>query len=442
MQETANDKQYKLTIFSCFVGYVVQAIINNFAPLLFLTFQTAYRIPLSQITLLITVNFGVQLLVDILAAKFVDKIGYRPCIVVAQAFCLLGLVGLTVLPELLPSAYAGLTVSVVLYAIGGGLLEVLVSPIIEGCPSDNKEKTMSLLHSFYCWGHVAVVLLSTLFFRFVGIAHWRYLALIWALFPLADLVLFTRAPIRPPVEEGEKGLSAKSLLKNKLFWVLLFMMICAGASEQAVSQWASAFAEKGLGVSKTLGDLFGPMLFAACMGVARVLYGKFGHKIKLDVFMLWSCLLCVATYLCISLVPNPVVNLVACGICGFSVGILWPGTFSTAAGALKNGGTLMFALLALGGDIGCTAGPTFAGCIASLTGSMKTGILSAVFFPALLVLGIFAVRKMLRAQKTHAINDSENGAKTGDTENVTTANDIAETNDACEKTDIDISDEK
>ncbi|MDE6738537.1 MAG: MFS transporter [Lachnospiraceae bacterium] len=385
---------YQKTIYACFVGYIVQAIVNNFVPLLFLTFESTYGIPLSQITILITFNFGIQLLVDLLSAGFVDKIGYRASILLAHILSAAGLLGLAVLPELLPSAYAGLLISVMIYALGGGLLEVLVSPIMESCPTDNKEQAMSLLHSFYCWGHVGVVLFSTLFFRIFGIENWKILTCIWIIIPTVNAFIFAKAPIAPLVDEGETGMSMRDLCRNRVFWLLMLMMLCAGASEQSVSQWASTFAERGLGVSKTLGDLAGPMTFAVLMGSARAFYGKFGDRIDLDRFMIGSGILCILSYLMVSLSPSPALSLVGCGICGLSVGIMWPGSFSKAAASIRNGGTALFALLALAGDLGCSSGPTLVGYISSLASDdLKMGILTAVIFPILLVTGILVLRK-------------------------------------------------
>ena len=389
------NNQYNKTITACFVGYIVQAIINNFVPLLFLTFERTYQIPLSQITLLVTINFGVQLFVDLLSVKFVDKIGYRASMVIAHLCSAAGLVLLTILPEVMDPAFLGILTAVVVYAIGGGLLEVLVSPIVEACPSDHKEKAMSMLHSFYCWGHVGVVALSTLYFYIVGISNWKILAVIWAVIPLANALAFTKVPIAPLLPEGESGLRMKDLLGMKLFWVLFIMMVCAGASEQAVSQWASTFAEQALGITKTLGDLAGPMAFAILMGASRFFYGKYGDRIDLDRFMIFSSLLCILSYLGISLIPVPLVSLAACAVCGLSVGIMWPGTFSKASQALRRGGTAMFALLALGGDVGCSGGPTLVGLISSsLNDNLKAGILAAIIFPVLLLTGILLCRRM------------------------------------------------
>ena len=380
-------KSYKSTMCACFTGYIVQAIVNNFAPLLFVTFQKTFDIPLSQITALITVNFVIQLLIDLLSAGFIDKIGYRASAVLSHVFAAVGLILLTVLPEVFASPFVGLLIAVIIYAVGGGLLEVLVSPIMEACPTENKEKAMSLLHSFYCWGHMAVVLFSTLFFMVVGISNWKILAIMWALIPIVNAIFFTQVPIYSLQEEGEKGLTLKALCRNKVFWLMMIMMVCSGASEQAVSQWASTFAEQGLGVSKTVGDLAGPLAFAALMGTSRLLYGKFGDKLNLNKSMFFSVCLCVISYLCIALIPVPAIGLIGCALCGFSVGVLWPGTFSKSSAAIKRGGTVMFAMLALAGDLGCSGGPTLAGLVSgNFSNNLHIGILSAIIFPTIMLL--------------------------------------------------------
>ncbi len=387
--------QYNKTITACFVGYIVQAVVNNFTPLLFLFFQKSYHIPLSQITLLVTFNFGIQLLVDLLSVGFIDKIGYRASMIIAHVLSAAGLILLTVLPEILPVPFIGILIAVMIYAIGGGLLEVLVSPVVEACPSDNKEKAMSMLHSFYCWGHAGVVLISTLFFYVFGIDNWKILAIIWAVIPIANAFVFAKVPIVPLIKDGESGLQLKELFQIKTFWILLVMMVCAGASEQAISQWASAFAENGLGISKAAGDLAGPMTFAVLMGTSRLFYGKYGDRIHLERFMIYSSLLCILSYLGISLSPVPLISLIACAVCGLSVGIMWPGTFSKASAALPKGGTAMFALLALGGDIGCSGGPTLVGMVSGALGdNLKMGILSGIIFPILLLMGIVLCRKI------------------------------------------------
>lgn len=375
---------YGHTIYASYVGYITQAIVNNFVPLLFLTFQSKYDISLEMLGLLVTINFGVQLFVDFIAAKFIDKIGYRIAIVAAHIFSGVGLIGLAVFPEILPP-YAGIVLAIIFYAIGGGILEVLVSPIVEACPTTKKEAAMSLLHSFYCWGHVFVVLASTLFFTLAGIENWKWMAVIWSVVPFANAVYFSLVPIANIVEDG-KGMSIKELFKNKTFWILFLLMICSGASEQGMSQWASAFAESGLKVSKTVGDLAGPCLFALLMGLSRALYAKLSDKISLKAAMVGSGCLCIVCYLLAAFAPHPALGLIGCAVCGFSVGIMWPGTFSLASNSLPAGGTAMFAFLALAGDLGCGSGPTIVGAVAERFGDdLKIGVLSAIVFPILLV---------------------------------------------------------
>ncbi len=380
---------YQNTIYACFIGYIIQAVVNNFVPLLFLTFRNEFNIPLSQITLLITFNFGIQLVVDLVSAVVVDKIGYRASMTIAHSFSFLGLILLAVLPGRM-DPFTGLLIAVTLYAVGGGLLEVLVSPIVQACPTDNKETAMSLLHSFYCWGQVGVVLLSTIFFAVFGIEHWRILAVLWSILPIANMLYFLQVPIPSLQPDGEAGAGWKELLSNGLFWVLILMMFSAGASEQAVSQWASALAESGMGVSKTVGDLLGPMLFAIMMGTSRTIFARHGEKISLRNFMKFSIGLYMIGIAFIVFIPVPLLSLLGCGICGFSVGIFWPGSFSIGAAGINRGGTLMFALFALAGDLGCSGGPTLTGFVASVFGdNLKMGILSAIIFPVLMSLSLY-----------------------------------------------------
>ena len=390
-------QNYNRTIRACFVGSAVQSVVINFAPLLYLTFHNTYGIPLTKITLLVTFNFLLQLCVDAASVSFVDRIGYRAGAILAHLLAGAGLVLMAVLPDVMRDPYAGLLIATVVFSLGSGLLEVLISPIMESCPTEKKDKAMSLLHSFYCWGHVALVLVVTLFFNLFGIENWRTLTFILAAIPFLNMINFARVPIAPLLSEGEKGMSIGELVKNKLFWLMLITMICGGASEQSVSQWASAFAEKGLGVSKTLGDLMGPMFFAITMGIARVLYSRMDEKFPLEKFMMFCCGLCIFAYLLVGLSPWPVVGLIGCGICGFSVGIFWPGTLSLASATLPRGGTMMFCLLALAGDLGCSAGPTLAGMVSSAFGDkLQMGILFAAVFPVVLIFGLLLQRRMVK----------------------------------------------
>ena len=373
---------YRRTVRACFVGYIVQAIINNLAPLLFLTFQSQYGIPLSKVTLLITINFCLQLTVDCASVYFIDRIGYRASALLAHSFSAIGLIMLSVLPRVLPDPYVGLLCAVCFYAVGGGLLEVIISPMVEACPTENKARTMSILHSFYCWGSAAVIVLSTLFLKAFGTASWQILAPLWAILPIANGIVFLKTPIAPLIAEGEEGLKPRALLSSRTFWLLAVLMVCAGACEHGVSEWASSFAEKGLGISKVMGDLAGPTIFALMMGTSRAIYGRLLHRFRLRTMMLFCGALCAIAYLMVGLIPNPAAGLLGMALCGFAVGIMWPGTFSIAAAEIRNGGTAMFALLALAGDLGCASGPTLAGMVAGMANdSLRIGILSSGIIP-------------------------------------------------------------
>ncbi|MBP3666492.1 MAG: MFS transporter [Clostridia bacterium] len=386
-------KNYKKTLIACYLGFITQAISANFAPLLFLTFKDTYGISFEMIALIPMVFYVTQLLVDLVATKFADIIGYRVCVVVSQAVSAAGLVLLAFLPEVLPDPFVGIMISVVLYAIGSGLIEVLVSPIVEACPFENKAGVMSLLHSFYCWGSVGVILGSTVFFAVFGTSCWKILTLIWALVPLLNTVNFLFCPIERLVDDGE-GMGIGQLLRLPLFWLMIVLMICAGASEASMAQWASAFTESALGVSKTIGDLAGPCLFAVFMGLSRVFYGKKSAKLDLTKVMAVCGALCVVCYLLASLSPVPLLGLVGCALCGVSVGIMWPGTISISSQKCPKGGTAMFAFLALAGDLGATVSPAMVGGIAdAVGGNLKTGLLFTTVFPLVMILGLVLLVK-------------------------------------------------
>lgn len=389
-------KNYRKTLMACYLGFITQAICANFAPLLFLTFHKDYQISLGHIALIPTAFFLTQLIVDALCARYVDKIGYRRAIVGSQVTSALGLAGLAVLPEMLGDPFIGVILCVILYAIGSGLMEVLGSPIVEACPFDNKDAVMSLLHSFYCWGSVAVVLLSTVFFAVFGVACWKILACLWAVVPLWNIINFLRCPIEHLVEDGQ-GMTIRQLCKAPLFWLAVLLMVCSGASELSMAQWASAYAEAALGLSKTLGDLMGPCLFAITMGISRVLYGKYGEKVDLTSFMLGSGALCLVCYLLASLTANPIWGLVGCIACGFSVGIMWPGTLSITSARMPLGGTALFALLAMAGDLGGAFGPSMVGYVTQLAGDdLRVGLQVGCIFPIGLMIGLIIMRRMTK----------------------------------------------
>lgn len=387
------EKNYKKTLIACYLGFVTQAISANFAPLLFLTFKNTYGITLEKIAMIPLVFYLMQLLVDLAATKFADKVGYRMCVVASQVLSSVGLVVMAILPEMLPLPFMGILISVVLYAIGSGLIEVLVSPIVEACPFENKDGMMSLLHSFYCWGAMGVILGSTLFFVVFGVENWKTLTFIWALVPLYNTFNFIRCPIERLIEDG-KSMGIRKLLKTPVFWLMIILMVCSGASEATMAQWASAFTESAIGVSKTVGDLAGPCLFAMFMGISRMLYGKFSEKLDLIKVMLGCGIMCAGCYLVASLSTSPILGLAGCAFCGLAVGIMWPGSISISSQKCPRGGTAMFAFLALAGDLGAMVSPAMVGSLSEMAGgNLKTGLLTATIFPVFLVFGLLILKK-------------------------------------------------
>ncbi len=392
---------FKHTKYASYIGYITQAIVNNLAPLLFIVFQDNFSISLEKIGLLISLNFTVQIVTDIIAAKYVDKVGYRAASILAHILCTIGLISLGILPGIMSHPYRGLVIAMIINGIGGGLIEVLISPIVEALPGDEKESAMSMLHSFYCWGHVSVVILSTIYFNTIGIQRWEYLPILWSLVPFINIFLFILVPINTLVEEGEE-MPLRALFKVKIFWLLFILMICAGASEQAMSQWASLFAEVGLHVSKNMGDLLGPCAFAILMGISRTIYGIMGSRMNLMKTIIASSILCVISYLIAVFSPIPILALLGCAVCGFSVGIMWPGIFSISAKEYPQGGTGMFAMLALAGDIGCSSGPGVVGLAANVLGDLKKGLLLSILFPcSLIVCLIILNRQRCKKKRQH-----------------------------------------
>lgn len=386
-------KNYKKTLIACYLGYVTQAISSNFAPLLFLTFISTYGITLEKIAMIPLVFYLTQLLIDLAATKFADKVGYRTCVVASQVLSAVGLVLMAILPEVLPIPFIGILISVVLYAMGSGLIEVLVSPIVEACPFKNKDGMMSMLHSFFCWGSMGVILGSTLFFTIFGVENWKILTCIWALVPLYNTFNFINCPIERLVEDG-KSMGVSKLLKTPIFWLMIILMVCSGASEATMTQWASAFTESAIGVSKTVGDLAGPCLFAMFMGISRMLYGKFSEKLDLTKVMLICGIMCAGCYLLASLSTLPILGLAGCALCGLAVGIMWPGSISISSKHCPRGGTAMFAFLALAGDLGAMVSPTMVGSLSEMAGgNLKTGLLAATIFPIVLVFGLLILKR-------------------------------------------------
>ncbi|MBQ8094960.1 MAG: MFS transporter [Clostridia bacterium] len=400
-------KNYKKTLLACYLSFITQAITANFTPLLFLKFHTDYAIPLGKIALIPTAFFLTQLLIDVFCARFVDSIGYRRSVIVSAISSAAGLAGLAFLPSLFPDPFTGILLCVIVYAVGSGLTEVLASPIVEACPFDHKDAVMSLLHSFYCWGSVGVILLSTLFFALFGITHWKILACLWALVPLYNIYNFATCPIEYLTEDG-KSMSIHELLQVPLFWMAILLMVCAGASELSMAQWASAYTEAALGLPKTIGDLAGPCLFAVTMGISRVIYGHYGSKMNLVHFMLGSGLLCLCCYLLASLSANPLIGLMGCILCGFSVGIMWPGTISITSPRIPEGGTALFALLAMSGDLGGALGPSLVGAATQRAGdNLQAGMLIGGIFPLVLVIVLFMLNRQIHSRSTESAKQTD-----------------------------------
>ena len=384
------------TKIASYIGYLTQALTINFAPLLFLTFVDTYDISLSKITLLIAVSFGTQLLTDLFEVKFGSKLNTRATIITAHLLAVVGMTGYAYLPDIMPSHFSGLLICVILSAIGAGIVEVLLSPIVEACPTGNKSAAMSLLHSFYCWGQAGVVILSTLFFTFIGIEHWRILAALWAIIPALGALAFTIVPIYKLEADTKDSDTRKSSspFASKLFFIFFILMICSGAAEMAMSQWASTFAESALGVSKSFGDILGPCAFAILMGTARIGYAKLSGRIDLRKFIVICGFLCVAAYLIAALSPSPVISLVGCALCGLAVGVMWPGTYSIATQTVSMD-MRAFALLAVGGDIGCIIGPAAVGWIAGFFGdNLKISFIISAIFPITIIWALLRLKKL------------------------------------------------
>lgn len=406
MEKTQN---FKSTVFACYRGYITQGIVNNLSPLFFVLFQNKFGISYSLISALILCNFVTQVITDMLSVKYVDRIGYRKSAVIAHALAFLGLVMQGTLPNVLPAPYVGLVLATIVNGVGGGLIEVIISPIVDSCPGDAKASAMSLLHSFYCWGQVGVVLITTLLLRLIGEDLWFIIPILWSLLPLYNLFRFLKVPLMPTVLEEEKT-PLKTLFTSKIFLVALLLMLCAGASELAMSQWSSLFAERALGVTKVIGDLLGPCLFAVFMGIGRTIYGVWGEKIHLTGAMVFCAALCILCYLGTALFENPWLSLLSCALCGFSVSLMWPGTFSLTSAAYPKGGTAMFGILAVLGDVGCSVGPALMGAVSgavsgnaniaaafpNLTADqlgLKSGMLFSAVFPAFILIGVLLLTR-------------------------------------------------
>ncbi len=401
-------KKYRRTIAACYTGYFTQAIINNLAPVFFVVFQESFNISLSKISWLIFINFGAQILTDLASVYVVKKLGTRRAVVSAHIASTLGLVLLGILPQIMPNPFWGMVIAIVIYAFGSGLIEVMVSPIVDAIPSDSPSAAMSILHSFYCWGQLIVVLLTTIVLKFIGNGNWFILPILWAVIPFINIFNFLKVPLAPMVSEDEKT-PIKTLLSSKAFILLLLAMLCAGATEITISQWSSLFAEKGLGVTKVVGDIFGPCLFALFMGTGRLIYGILGNRLNLRKSLMTCGILGIFCYALTALSPSPAASLLGCALTGLASSLLWPGFLSLASSYYPSGGTALFSFMALFGDIGCTLGPYIAGMVADFvkghtnlstvmgvdptSAGLKIGILTAVIFPLAMVIIIKKIKR-------------------------------------------------
>lgn len=405
---------FKSTVYACYRQSLTQGIVNNLSPLFFVIYKDKFGLSYSLIATLILFNFVTQLLTDMVSVKFVDKLGYRNSCVIANIFCFTGLLLIGSLPNLIPAPFFGLAFATVVMGVGGGLIEVVTSPMLDAIPGEAKASSMSLMHSFYCWGQLGVVVITTLLLRVIGDALWFVIPFLWALLPLFSLASFFRIPMPETIPE-EHRTPLRELFRSKLFLVALVLMLSAGASELSMCQWSSLFAEKALGVPKVVGDLLGPALFAVFMGIGRMIFGIYGERLNLYRILIWSSVLCVGCYLGTALVQNPIFSLICCSSCGLFVTLMWPGTISCTSPLFPKGGAAMFGLFALAGDVGCSVGPALVGTISDNAGNLlsgilpglsqdqiglRTGMLAGMIFPLIMMVGVILLRRWSRKPHT------------------------------------------
>lgn len=381
---TELEKKYLPTKLAGYVGFIVQAIVNNFLPILFIVFQDVYGLGYEKLGRLIVINFATQMFIDFITPKIIHKLGYRRAAFLCQFTACVGLCLMAVLPRFMSNTYLAIIISIVFYATGSGLMEVILSPMIEMLPTGNKSGNMAVLHSFYCWGQTVVVPLTTLMVFIFGRENWTYIPLVWAVVPFVNMFTFLRVPIVEPDSE-EKQSTFLELARTPKFVVYMVMMLCAGASEIAMSQWSSLFVEQALGVSKAIGDIVGPCLFALFMALGRVIYASLSKKVSFTRLLIWLNLLCFICYVMVALCHIAVLSLVFCALCGLSVSISWPGIYSAGARTFKTGGAVMFSAFAMCGDTGCALGPGLVGLVAEYT-NLNVGFLVAAVFPLIMVI--------------------------------------------------------
>ncbi len=385
-------KKYFPTKLAGYVGFVVQAIVNNFLPILFIVFQNVYNLSYEKLGRLILFNFATQMFIDLITPKIIAKIGYRKAASLSQGAAAAGLILLGTLPSLMNNTYLAIIISIIIYATGSGLMEVILSPMIEMLPTGNKSGNMAVLHSFYCWGQAFTVLVTTGLVFLFGFKQWYFIPAIWAIIPFLNMFSFLRVPIVQPSPD-EKMSTFSELVKKPLFLVYMVMMFCAGASEIAMAEWASIFAQNALGVSKAIGDITGPCAFALFMGTGRVVYAKLSKKVSFTKMLVILNIFCFVCYMVVAVCKIPIIALIFCAVCGFTVSISWPGIYSAGARTFTTGGAVMFSVFAMCGDTGCALGPWLIGVLADKF-SLNVGFAAASVFPLVMVICALYILKL------------------------------------------------
>ncbi len=393
--------KYTLTKYASFITCFSTAITGNFSALLFLSFHRMYGISYTLLGLLILMNFGTQLIFDLLFSFCSGKFNLKFCVKITPLVMAVGLVLLGLAPVIFKNnIFFGLIFATVVASCGGGLSEVLSSSVIAAIPSNNPQRTMSILHSCYAWGVVIVVLVTTAFFRFFGIENWAALTLFFAIIPFVAFLMFLFSSV-PDLEEDSEDSVQGNILKNKTMWLCVLAIFLGGAAECTMSQWCSTYLEQSFGITKAVGDVFGVALFGAMLGLGRTLFARFGKKIENALF--FGSVMASVCYLCAALVPVPAVGMLACAFTGFSVAMLWPGSLLAVQKLVPEKSVTMFALMAAGGDMGASLCPQLVGIITDAVMnlnifssasaeqiSMKIGLLFATLFPVagIVVFGI------------------------------------------------------
>ncbi len=397
---------YKHTIRACYAGTFTMSLVSNLTPLLFVILMDSFGLTFEQVGRLTLVNFMTQIAADLVFSKPVDKWGVRPFVAGGHFLCTIGLVLFALAPMYAPhNTYIWFMVSTVLFSCGGGLLELLLSPIVQAIPGDEKARAMSMLHSFYAWGFILVVVLTTTALGVFGSANWPLIMITWAILPLATGIAFLKVPLAPQVSEEQRTRTGV-LLSSAFFVVVVLGIAAGGAAEVSMSQWISAFTERALGLSKQMGDLVGVCMFALFLGIGRASYGKWGGKTDVTTLMLWGAVGSVLCFLGAALIPNPILAMACCAANGLCVSLLWPGSIVTAAARFPLAGASMFAILAAGGDVGAAFGPWAVGAVADVVPSgLRGGLLVGTIYPAIMVVCMLVVRAMNRRGAVQSINN-------------------------------------